>query len=69
MRTVKLNTGVVVEFDDNDNMLNVESPYHKNETPTTTSVLRYLANQIKQIIKPKQEFYDPNNEWWNCEIK
>ena len=50
MRTVKLNTGVVINFDDDDNMLGV---YLKDETipPVKNTNLRYYVNQIKTIIK------------------
>lgn len=50
MRTVKLNTGVIVEFDEYDNMISVNSPYVKT-TPVKTTVLRWLVKQIKNIIK------------------
>lgn len=45
MRTVKLNTGVVVTFDKFDNMLSVESPYHKDK-----KVKQTILERIKNII-------------------
>ena len=50
MKTVKLNTGVVVTFDKKDNMTSVVSPYDRVDA-FKTSVLRYYVNQIKSIIK------------------
>lgn len=50
MRTKKLNTGVIVTFDEKDNMISVSSPYHKDEEPTTISVLTYAVNKLKQWI-------------------
>ena len=50
MRTINLNTGVVVHFDSNDNQIRVTSPYVK-ELPYKMTILRYMVLQIKQIIK------------------
>ena len=50
MRTVRLNTGIEVVFDDKDNMLSVSSPYHLNEPPQRKTVLRYLVSELKKII-------------------
>ena len=50
MKTVKLNTGVVVTFDKEDNMLTVNSPYHRNEPPRKLSVLRWAVEQLKKVI-------------------
>ncbi len=50
MRTVKLNTGVVVTFDSDDNITNVETPYFKT-TPIKMTVLRWLVQQIKNMTK------------------
>lgn len=50
MKTVKLNTGVVIELDDDGNQLSVISPYVK-ETPLKKTILRYYADVIKSIIK------------------
>jgi len=41
MKTVKLNTGVIVTFDDKENMVSVDSPYWCNEKTLSE----------KQIIK------------------
>ncbi|MCB0745531.1 MAG: hypothetical protein KDC67_16610 [Ignavibacteriae bacterium] len=49
MRTVKLNTGVVINFDDKDNMLKVTSPYVKGK-PIKMSILQYMRLKIKAII-------------------
>ena len=50
MKTVKLNTGVIVTFDDKENMIDVTSPYHIDKEPTTMSVLRYAVKQLKKWI-------------------
>ena len=49
MRTVKLNTGVVVTFDDKDNMISLTTPYFKTE-PVKMTKLRYYVSIIKSII-------------------
>ena len=50
MRIVRLNTGVEVTFDNDDNMVKVDTPYFKT-TPVETTTLRWLVQQIKNIIK------------------
>lgn len=50
MKTLKLNTGVIVTFDDKENMISVTSPYHINKEPTTMSVLKYAVKKLKQWI-------------------
>lgn len=50
MKTVKLNTGVVVTFDNKENMISVSSPYIKDDAPSTMSVLRYAVEQLKKLI-------------------
>ena len=50
MRTVKLNTGVIITFDKFDNMISVKSPYVKGD-PIEMTALRYYVNIIKEIIK------------------
>jgi hypothetical protein len=49
MRTVKLNTGVLITFDDKDNMLSVVSPYD-GKNPFKMTILRYYIKQIKKLI-------------------
>jgi hypothetical protein len=49
MKTIRLNTGVEIDLDDDGNMINVRSPYIKTK-PFKTTVLRYYVNQIKKII-------------------
>lgn len=50
MKKVKLNTGVIVTFDDRENMVSVSSPYIKDDAPSTMSVLRYAVEQLKKVI-------------------
>ena len=50
MKTVKLNTGVLITFDEKGNMLNVNSPHHKNEPPRKLSTLRYAVELLKKVI-------------------
>ena len=50
MRTKKLNTGVIVTFNDCDEIISVSSPYHKGEPPRKMSVLRYAVKLLKQVI-------------------
>ena len=50
MRTIKLNTGVIITFDEKDNMISVSSPYHKHEEPTEISILTYAVNKLKEWI-------------------
>lgn len=46
MRTVRLKTGVIVTFNDKDEMQSVSSPYLKDEPFKKT-----FTNRIKQIFK------------------
>lgn len=48
MRTVKLNTGVIVMFNSRDEIISVKSPYYKEYKKT---ILRTYVDQIKSIIK------------------
>lgn len=50
MKTVKLNTGVVITFNDKENIISVNSPYIKDDAPSTMSVLRYAVEQLKKVI-------------------
>ena len=50
MKTVKLNTGVLITFDNKDNMISVISPYY-SKTPSKMTILRWFVKQIKKIIK------------------
>jgi len=50
MRTVKLNTGVEITFDEKDNMVNLTTPYSKSD-PVKKTTLRWYVKLIKQMIK------------------
>ena len=49
MRTINLNTGVVVTFDDKDNMIALTTPYWATE-PLKMTKLRWYVQQIKAMI-------------------
>jgi hypothetical protein len=49
MKTKTLNTGVVITFDDKDNMLSVVSPYDRTK-PHKISYLAYAVEQLKKVI-------------------
>ena len=66
MRTVKLNTGVVVTFNSKDEIISVSSPYHKNEPPRKLSTLRYAVSQLKKVIDTV--YYDDGLPYWNGKI-
>ncbi len=53
LEPVTLNTGVKITFDKKGNIKTLHSPYYaqKKDNPYRGTILRYLANQIKKIIK------------------